>query len=302
MQALPRVSVCIPVYNGERFLAETVRSVLDQTYRDFELVILDNASTDETGRIARSFGDSRVRVETNRTTIPQPDNWREAVRLCRAPLIKLLCADDLLHPRCLEYQVGPMEADPGLALVAARRHMIDEGTRILAPRRGLNGLTGVRSATEVARRVVRSGANPVGEPGGVLFRREHYVAVGGWHPERRHAMDLDLWMRLLNCGEFLGLPETLAAFRVARQSLSVENDEGVYEHQKAIMADLAASEHLQVRRVDTAVGQMLAPAGRLRRRVLFLMSKYSGRRDEQAPRGADIALFRERPESTSAAA
>ena len=208
MRALPSVSVCIPVYRGEQFLAETIRSVLDQTYRDFELVVLDNASPDDSGRIARSFGDHRIRVETNLTTLPQPENWREAVRLCRAPLIKLLCADDLLHPRCLEYQVGPMEADPGLAVVAARRHMIDERSRVLVPRRGLIGLTGVRSSVEVARHVVRSGANPIGEPGGVLFRRAHYFAVGGWRPDHRFVMDLDLWIRLLQHGEFLGLPET----------------------------------------------------------------------------------------------
>ena len=68
-----------------RRLAETIRSVLDQTYRDFELVVLDNASTDATGRIARSFGDARVRVATNPATIVQPENWRAAVRLCHAP-------------------------------------------------------------------------------------------------------------------------------------------------------------------------------------------------------------------------
>ena len=289
MRALPRVSVCIPVYNGGQYLAETIRSVLDQTYRDFELVVLDNASTDVTNRIARSFGDARIRVETNSTTIPQPDNWRAAVRLCRAPLMKLLCADDLLHPRCLEYQVGPMEADPGLALVAARRHMIDERSRVLVPRRGLTGLIGVRSSVEVARRVVRSGANPIGEPGGALFRREHYFAVGGWRPERRHAMDLDLWMQLLRCGEFLGLPETLAAFRVAQQSLTADNEAGVYEHQKAIMAELAASRHLHVRWLDSTVGLMLAPTGRLRRRILFRMSKRAARRDERLPAPAHTA-------------
>ena len=233
MPALPSVSVCIPVYRGEQFLAETIRSVLDQTYRDFELVVLDNATPDDSGRIARSFGDHRIRVETNLTTLPQQENWREAVRLCRAPLIKLVCADDLLHPRCLEYQVGPMEADPGLAVVAARRHMIDERSRVLVPRRGLTGLTGVRSSVEVARHVVRSGANPIGEPGGVLFRRAHYFAVGGWRPDHRFVMDLDLWVRLLQHGEFLGLPETLAAFRIGQDSLSADNEATIYAEQKA---------------------------------------------------------------------
>jgi glycosyltransferase involved in cell wall biosynthesis len=285
MRALPSVSVCIPVYRGEQFLAETVRSVLDQTHRDFELVVLDNASPDTTGRIARSFADDRrVRVETNPAMVPQPENWRRAVRLCRAPLIKLLCADDLLHPRCLEYQVGPMEADPGLALVAGRRHMIDERSRVLVPRRGLTGLTGVRSSVEVARRVVRSGANPIGEPGGVLFRREHYFAAGGWRPQRRFAMDLDLWMRLLQYGEFLGLPETLAAFRVARESVSAGNEAAIYDHQKALIAELGASPHLQVRGSDLAVGRLRAPLARLRRRALYRMSRRAARRDERLHR------------------
>jgi len=281
--------VCVPVYNGEAFLAETVRSVLDQTYRDFELVVLDNASTDATGRIARSFGDPRVRVERNPTTIPQPDNWREVVRRCRAPLIKLVCADDLLHPRCLEYQVGPMEADPGLAVVAARRHMIDERSRVLVPRRGLRGLTGVRSSVEVARQVVRNGANPVGEPNGVLFRREHYFAAGGWRPERRWVMDLDLWIRLLQYGEFLGLPETLAAFRIGRDSLTADNEKAIYAQQKEFIEELGASPHLQVRGIDMRVGRLRAPSGRLRRRVLFGMSSRAAARDDR---------FRRRTERT----
>ena len=281
MRALPSVSVCIPVYRGEQFLAETIRSVLDQTYRDFELVILDNASPDGSGRIARSFGDRRIRIETNATTLPQPENWREAVRLCRGPLIKLVCADDLLHPRCLEYQVGPMEADPGLAVVAGRRHMIDERSRVLVPRRGLTGLTGVRSSVEVARHVVRNGANPIGEPGGVLFRREHYFAVGGWRPERRFVMDLDLWIRLLQHGEFLGLPETLAAFRIGQESLSADNEETIYTEQKAYLEELGATPNLQVRRTDLLLGRMRAPMGRMRRRALFRMSRRAARRDER---------------------
>jgi glycosyltransferase involved in cell wall biosynthesis len=284
MRRVPSVSVCIPVYRGERFLGETVRSVLDQTHRDFELVVLDNASPDATGRIAHSFGDPRLRVETNPTTLPQPENWRRAVQLCRAPLIKLVCADDLLHPRCLEYQVGPMEADPGLAVVAARRHMVDERSRVLVPRRGLTGLTGVRSSVEVARRVVRSGANPIGEPGGVLFRRDHYFAVGGWRPERRFAMDLDLWIRLLQHGEFLGLPETLAAFRIGQESLSAENESAIYDHQKALIAELGESPHLQVRGSDLAVGRLRAPFARLRRRALYRMSRRAARRDERLDR------------------
>ena len=279
----PNVSVCIPVYRGERFLAETMRSVLDQTHHDFELVVIDNASDDGSAEIARAFTflDKRVRVVTNPVTLPAPDNWREAVRRRRAPLVKLLCADDLLHPRCLELQVAALQADPTVAVVAARRHMIDERGRALVRSRGLSRLTGIRTGVEVARRIMHTGANPVGEPGGVLFRRAHYDAVGGWRRERRFAMDLDLWVRLLDHGYFLGLPQALAAFRVNGQSLSADNEAGVYAHQKAIMDELVAAPHLQVRPWDHAVGRVTAPAGRLRRRALFHLSRRATRRHRE---------------------
>lgn len=275
----PHVSVCIPVYQGEQFLARTIRSVLDQTYRDYELVVLDNASHDGTARIARSFHDPRLRIETNQTTISQPYNWRRAVELCRAPLIKLLCADDLLHPRCLELQVPPMDDDSRIALVAARRNMIDENSRVVVRGRGLQGLVGRHSRVHVARKVLRSGSNPIGEPGGVLFRRADYDAVGGWHPARRWAMDLDLWVRLLQLGDLLGLPETLAAFRVGAHSISAENDARIYHDQIAIMDQLAATPQLRVRSLDRAAARVGAPLSRLRRRALFALSAGMSRHD-----------------------
>lgn len=282
MLPIPSVSVCIPVYQGERFLAETIRSVLDQTYRDFELVVLDNASPDESGAIARSFGDPRIRVERNPATVSQAENWNRVLQLSRAPLVKVVCADDLLHPRCLEFQVAPMEADPGLAVVASRRHMIDEQSRVIVPRRGLTGLIGVRTGVEVARRVVRNGANPIGEPGGVLFRREDFFTAGGWRADRRFIMDLDLWMRLLQHGEFLGLPATLAAFRIGRGSVSADNEQAIYDEQKLLMEEIGESPFFQVRGVDLTIGRMLAPAGRARRRALFAISRLSALRGDKA--------------------
>lgn len=269
----PSVSVCIPVYNGEQFLAETIRSVLDQTYRDFELVILDNASTDRSGDIAASFDDPRIRIERNPDTLPQGDNWNRVVELARGPIVKVVCADDLLHPRCVEQQVAPLEADPGIALVASRRHMIDERRRVIAPRRGLRGLIGVHTGVEVARRVVRNGANPIGEANNVLFRRADFFTVGGWRADRSHVMDLDMWLRLLQVGDFLGLPQTLAAFRIARNSITSHSDERLYEQQRALIEELGDSPYFQVREVDLTIGRLNAPAGRARRRALYAMTQ-----------------------------
>jgi glycosyltransferase involved in cell wall biosynthesis len=283
----PSVSVCIPVYNGEAFLAETIRSVLDQTFREFELVILENASHDRSAEIVTSFRDPRVRVEYNRETLSQPDNWNRAVQLCRAPLVKLLCADDLLHPRCLELQVPPLRDDSALALVASRRHMIDEQSRVIVPRRGLaGGLVGTHRGSEVARRVIRNGANPVGEPGGVLFRHEQFVTAGGWRADRRLIMDLDCWMRLLQYGDFLGVPETLAAFRIQRGSVSAENEQAIYDEQRGLMDELSESGSFEIRGLDRTLGKVAAPLGRARRKALFRVSQLASRREETADTAA----------------
>jgi len=286
----PSVSVCIPVYNGEAFLAETIRSLLDQTFRDFELVILENASRDDSARIAGSFRDPRIRVERNRETLPQPQNWNRAVQLCRAPLVKLVCADDLLHPRCLELQVPPLRDDPSPAVVASRRHMIDEQSRVIVPRRGLGGgLVGTHSGSEVARRVIRNGANPIGEPGNVLFRHEQFVTAGGWRTDRRLIMDLDCWMRLLQYGDFLGVPETLAAFRIQRGSVSAENEQAIYDEQRMLTDELADSGAFEIRGLDRTLGRLSAPLGRARRKALFRVSQLAARRDDAAGSTQDAA-------------
>jgi glycosyltransferase involved in cell wall biosynthesis len=268
----PAVSVCIPVYNGERFLAETVRSVLDQTYRDFELVLLDNASTDHTAEIAASFTDPRIRIERNPTTVPQTVNFNRVVEHCRAPLIKLVCADDLVHPQCVELQAIPMQRDPRIALVAGRRHMIDENGRVIAPRRGMSGLTGVHSGADVVRRVVRNGGNPIGEPAGAMFRREDFYAVGGWQAGNPYLLDLDLWIRLLTRGKFLGLRQTLAAFRIGSTSVTATGDRAMYDAHRAFVNDLTTAPEFDVRAVDRLVGRMSTPAARLRRRTLYRIS------------------------------
>ena len=109
----PRVSICIPVYNTERFIADAVTTALAQTYRDFEIVIVDNASTDATPRGARArHGPAHQASFRNERNIGAQANFNRAVSLARGEYLKVLCADDVLYPTCLEQQVAVFEADP----------------------------------------------------------------------------------------------------------------------------------------------------------------------------------------------
>jgi glycosyltransferase involved in cell wall biosynthesis len=275
------VSVVAAVTDGERHLAETIGTVLEQTEPGFELVLLDNASSDGTHEIMRSFADPRIRVERTGERLSRAEARNRAIGLSRAPLVKTVTDGDLLHPRCLELQTQPLLDDPGLTLVAARRHVVDDASRVLVPRRGLNGLIGTRSGDEVARKIVRSRSNLIGDACNVTFRRESFTAAGGWRGRRDELLDLDCWLRLLHHGDFLGRPEPLAAVRITGTPRQPGYAERVRGEHGAIVAELGDSPAYEVRAVDRLVGAALAPAGAVRRSGLSALATRSEKRQER---------------------
>ncbi len=174
----PSVSVCIPAHQAERHIEQTLRSALAQTYPNLEVLVLDNACSDGTPRILERYADPRLRVVRNPSVLPISENWNRLVGLASGELVKVLCADDLVHPDIVSRQVEAFASHPTLALVSCRRHLITEDSAVVALARGLSGLTGFRQGRDAVRRVVRHGGNPIGEPACVLFRRDHFRRTG----------------------------------------------------------------------------------------------------------------------------
>ena len=265
------VSVCVPLYRKEEFIAQTLRSVLDQTYTDFELVVLDNASPDRSADIARSFdADPRVTVVQNSTTLSPTDNFNKVVELSHAPLVKVLCADDLLHPNCLERQMAVIADDPSLAMVSSRMNMIDENGHVMARDRCLRtpDLIGRQQRPAVVRRLVRHGGNPVGGVNNVVFRRDAFQAAGTFPTDVDFfAVDIALWARMLEHGDFHGLDETLTSFRINSGSHSSGMGRQAIAVQHEFVADLRRDS--AVRRSDRFFGALRAPLTQLRHHVLF---------------------------------
>ncbi|WP_054813063.1 glycosyltransferase family 2 protein [Nocardia arizonensis] len=205
------LSVCVPAYEAGRTLEPTLRSILNQD-ADFELLVLDNASTDATGEIAASFDDPRLRVERNRTPLPIGDNWNRAIRLSTGDLVKVVCADDILLPGSLSAQLEIM-SDPAFAISSSRFQVIDERGTLLETGLGLPGLHGVHSARSLARTIVRRGPADFGPTAAAMFRREHFDRVGGLRGDLVFPMDVDLFARVGQFGLFYGLTEVAAAWR-----------------------------------------------------------------------------------------
>jgi glycosyltransferase involved in cell wall biosynthesis len=128
MDSSPLVSIGLFVYNGERFIEDTLRSILNQTFTDFELIISDNASTDRTGDIAQAHArrDSRIRYYRNEKNMGAGWNVRRVYELATGKYFKQAAVDDLLEPDFLRQCVEILERDPGCVLVYAATKEVDE--------------------------------------------------------------------------------------------------------------------------------------------------------------------------------
>jgi glycosyltransferase involved in cell wall biosynthesis len=122
------VSVGVPVYNGARYVARTLDSLLAQTLTDFELIITDNASTDATESICRDYAqrDSRIRYHRADTNLGVVRNFNWCVELARGEYFHWHAADDMAAPTLLEKCVAVLDADPSVVLAFARTMLIDE--------------------------------------------------------------------------------------------------------------------------------------------------------------------------------
>jgi hypothetical protein len=129
----PRVSIGLPVYNGERFLAGAIASILAQTYTDFELIICDNASTDRTGEICRGFAskDPRVRYHRQPRNLGATANFNRCFELASGAYFKWAADDDLLEPRFLEACVRALDDDPGAVLSQSLVKVVDEADQLM---------------------------------------------------------------------------------------------------------------------------------------------------------------------------
>lgn len=218
----PKLSVCIPVYNGAEFIKETIDSVLSQSFKDFEIIVVDNQSTDNTVAVVKSYSDPRIKLFINETNIGMIPNWNKAMEYSSGKYIKILPADDFIYPGCLEKQVSIMEADTHerIALVGGRRNIIDETGKILFTR-GFTKTESEVSGFAAINKNVRSGGNIIGEGGALIFRKSILQKTGNFNSDIFYALDLDLWYKILLHGNYHALSDIVSSFRVSKSSASV---------------------------------------------------------------------------------
>ena len=211
------VSVCIPLYNAAPYIAETFRSVRQQTHVNWEMVIVENRSTDGSAELIAQLvaetDDSRIHLHTNEQHLDMAGNMNRALGLARGDFIKLLCADDTIAPNCLERQLRALEAHPNAVIAACSRNITGPTGKVMMVRSSFTR-TGVYPGRAVVDRCLRAATNFIGEPTSVLLRASTLRSMPPLNPDARYWIDFELWSRLLLRGDLYFDKEPLAQFRL----------------------------------------------------------------------------------------
>jgi glycosyltransferase involved in cell wall biosynthesis len=209
----PKVSVCIDSFNYGRFLPQAIESVLQQSFKDFELVIADDCSTDNSVEIAQSYArkDSRIVVEVAPVNRGMVKNRNACLFLARGEYVKLLHADDFLCSRdALALMVAALEANRAVSLVASARRIVNEQSEPIDTWSCFDQKRPIVGTT-VINRCLFEQRNLIGGPSAVMFRRA--LAGRGFDEAFFVMADLEMWFYLLEQGCFAYLGEPLCAFR-----------------------------------------------------------------------------------------
>jgi glycosyltransferase involved in cell wall biosynthesis len=282
--AVPTVSVCIPAYRAERFIAATIESVLAQTTEDWELVVIDDASPDGTFDVAARYAhDPRVRLERNPTNLGPVGNWNHVVAQARGRYVKVLCSDDVLYPTCLERQAAALAAYPRAGMVAARRDVIDTDGRVVIAGRGLAGLSGPIAGHRALERMVEIGTTPFGEPSIVLFRAEALDEAGPFRDDYATLLDVDRYAQVLRRWDCVAVDETLGAFRVSGGSWSDRSHRVQGRNLRRLLDDLAADPTLQLSRAAVWRGRLWTYVRAPARGVVFRVAEWRATRRRGSP-------------------
>jgi glycosyltransferase involved in cell wall biosynthesis len=218
----PLVSICIPSYNAGKFIGDTIRSVLAQTHRKLEIIVCDDCSNDDTLQVVKSFADPRITVYVNERNLGCSGNYNRALSYAKGKYVKLLCADDLITPDCIEKQVRAFEENEGenIVLVTADKYVINEnGKHIFSKSFPGKGLIEGKKAV---RKSILYGTNIFGEPGLPLMKTDVLRKTSGVTEDRYYTYcnDFDLWCKILLHGNLFVIRAPLFLFRVVNASVT----------------------------------------------------------------------------------
>ncbi|MEI6634447.1 MAG: glycosyltransferase [Chlamydiota bacterium] len=232
----PRVTVAIPCGDGERYIGESIRSVLCQTHRNIEVLVMDQQSTDRTHRIAEDFHDPRLTVLRNPVCLSIGANWNQGLRHGSGPYVIIHHQDDVMTPDSIARKVSFFEAHPQAGFVYSRVEVIDgEGMALPDQRRWFsNALFDGDHLFESLPffMALLLGKNLICCPG-VMMKRSAALGVGGFNEEMPFTLDWEMWLRMAAAYPVGYVDAVTMCYRVHRGMDSLKHVDQIAKHSYA---------------------------------------------------------------------
>ena len=206
----PKVTVLMSVYNAEDNVSSAIKSILNQTFADFEFLIIDDGSTDRTGEVINSFNDSRICYFKNAINLGLTKSLNFGLSRARGEFIARIDADDLAAPLRLEKQIEKIEAC-GYVLVGSWSYVIDTNGCIVGRLNPLVDPDRISFKLFFSNSFIHSSC---------LFSACAAKALGGYDEKHVYAQDFDLWYRLSRVGKVFNIPEYLCYWRITPSGIS----------------------------------------------------------------------------------
>nr|WP_157817867.1 glycosyltransferase family 2 protein [Candidatus Thiodictyon syntrophicum] len=232
----PAVSICVPTYNGARYVARCLDSILQQTFTDFEIVAVDDRSSDDTVAILRDYSkrDGRLRIFENARNSGLVENWNQCIEHARGEWIKFVFQDDWIAPECVSRMVEEATKTRAVFAVCRREFVFEEISdefRKRYPKVGEEvsldsvcpGKSSISAADFCSVVLGRGIDNFIGEPTATLIHRDAIRDYGVFNAMLMQWCDLEYWLRVAVSRGLTYIPETLAYFRVHGGSATFEN-------------------------------------------------------------------------------
>jgi len=207
LSTAPIVSVLMSVYNGSRYLPAAIESILGQTFSDFEFIIIDDGSTDDSASIIKGYDDPRIVLISNTTNIGLTKSLNKGLRLARGRYIARQDADDISYPHRLAWEKAFLDQHDEVVLVSGEMEFIDESNEVFHRPR--------LAAPPLLVKWYLLFYNRIGGHSQVMFRKEPVLSLGGYDESYRYSQDYALWLRLAEEWDLAILDDVIIRYRCA---------------------------------------------------------------------------------------
>ena len=240
--SLPLISVIMPVYKGERFLREAIDSILNQTFTDFEFIIINDGSTDGTLEIIQSYSDKRIRLVNNESNQGIVACLNHGIELAQGEYIARMDADDISLPERFEKQIRFLEENPDVGVCGTWRKNIDANGDIIGER------THPKEDYLIKWKLFLN-TNPISHPT-ILMRADLVKSVGGYNEKFKHCEDYDLWRRLIYKTKIYNIPEFLLSYRYHDNNITTTQQSTQMDNSKKIAIGLMSELIVEPKKIE----------------------------------------------------